>query len=140
MTYTITIPGQPVAKARARVTRYGHAYTPKRTAEYERMVQTLFTAKYGSPRLEGPVMVEVDLYFGPAKSLRKTEREKRQRGEVPHLQRPDVDNCLKSVTDALNGIAYKDDGQIVAAVVRKVWSDEPRAEVRISSLTEGERA
>lgn len=131
MTYTITIPGSPIAKARPRVTRYGHAYTPKRTVDYERMVQTLFNAEHGSPRLEGPVMVEVDLHFGIAKSLRKADREARAKGTVPHLQKPDLDNCLKTITDALNGVAYRDDSQIIAAVIRKFWASEPRAEIRI---------
>lgn len=132
--YTVTIPGEPVAKARARVTKAGHAYTPKRTVDYERMVQTLFQAEHGSPMLEGPIMLQLDLYFGIPKSRSKDIQERmRQELERP-CKRPDIDNCMKAVCDALNGIAYKDDSQIVAAVLQKFWADEPRAVVTIEEL------
>ena len=45
-----------------------------------------------------------------------------------------MNNCLKSITDALNGVAYKDDAQVVAAVIQKYWADEPRAVVTIEEL------
>ena len=132
--YTITIPGEPVAKARARVTKAGHAYTPKRTVDYERMVQTLFHAEYGSPKLEGALMLQLDLYFGIPKSRSKAVRERMQQGLERPCKRPDIDNCLKAVSDALNGIAYRDDSQIVGAVVQKFYSDEPRVEIEIKKL------
>lgn len=132
--YTITIPGEPVAKARPRMTKSGHTYTPKRTVDYERMVQTLFHAEHGSPALEGPILLRLDLYFGIPKSRSKVARKRMQQGLERPCKRPDIDNCLKAVCDALNGISYKDDSQIVAAVIQKFWSDEPRAEVTIEKL------
>lgn len=51
--YSLTIPGVPTAKARPRMTKSGHVYTPQKTVGYERMVQTLFVEKCGQPRLEG---------------------------------------------------------------------------------------
>ena len=69
--YTVTIPGEPVSKGRPRMTKRGHTYTPKRTVDYERMVQTLFHAGYGSPKLEGPILLRLDLYFGIPKSRSK---------------------------------------------------------------------
>jgi len=38
---------------------------------------------------------------------------------------------LKIIADALNGIAYKDDSQIVKADITKIYSDEPKVEVEI---------
>ena len=132
--YSITIPGEPIAKARPRMTKHGHTYTPKRTVDYERMVQTLFHAEYGSPKLEGPILLQLDLYFEIPKSRSKAARERMQQGLERPCKRPDIDNCMKSVSDALNGIAYKDDSQIVAAVIQKFWADEPRAVVTIEEL------
>ena len=132
--YTVTIPGEPVAKARPRMTKRGHTYTPKRTVDYERMVQTLFHSEHGSPKLEGPIMIRLDLYFGIPKSRSKAARKRMQQGLERPCKRPDIDNCMKSVSDALNGIAYKDDSQIVAAVIQKFWSYEPRAVVTIEEL------
>lgn len=134
MTYTITIPGEPIAKARPRMTKNGHTYTPKRTVDYERMVQTLFHSEHGSPKLEGPILLQLDLYFGIPKSRSKAARERMQQGQERPTKRPDLDNCLKAVCDALNGIAYKDDSQIVGAVIQKFWADEPRVEIEIKKL------
>ena len=132
--YTVTIPGEPVSKGRPRMTKRGHTYTPKRTVDYERMVQTLFHAQYGSPILEGPILLQLDLYFQIPKSRSKAVRKRMQQGLDRPCKRPDIDNCMKSVSDALNGIAYKDDSQIVAAVFQKFWADEPRAVVTIEEL------
>ena len=132
--YTVTIPGEPVSKGRPRMTKRGHTYTPKRTVDYERMVQTLFHAEHGSPILEGPILLRLDLYFGIPKSRSKATRKRMQQGLDRPCKRPDIDNCMKAVSDALNGIAYKDDSQIVAAVIQKFWSDKPRAVVTIEEL------
>lgn len=134
MNYTITIPGEPVSKGRPRMTKHGHTYTPKKTVDYERMVQTLFQAEHGSPMLEGAIMIRLDLYFGIPKSRSKAARERMQQGLERPCKRPDIDNCMKAVCDALNDIAYKDDSQIVAAVIQKFWSDEPRSVVTIEEL------
>ena len=47
-------------------------------------------------------------------------------------RKPDFDNIGKIICDALNGIAYRDDAQIVDALVRKFYSDTPRVIVEIS--------
>ena len=132
--YTTTIPGEPIAKARPRMTKNGHTYTPKRTVDYERMVQTLFYQKYGSPKIEGAVLLELELYMGIPKSASKKRKARMLSHEERPTKRPDLDNCLKAVCDALNGIAYKDDSQIVGAVVQKFYSDEPRVEIEIKKL------
>lgn len=54
--------------------------------------------------------------------------------KIRPIKRPDLDNVLKAVSDALNKIAYKDDSQIVGAVLRKYYGDDARTEVRVTSL------
>lgn len=98
------------------------------------MVQTLFVEEHGQPRLEGALMLELNLYFSIPKSTRKKDLPAMRTGGIRPVKRPDLDNCLKAVCDALNGIAYKDDSQIVGAVVQKFYSDEPRAEIEIKKL------
>ena len=49
-------------------------------------------------------------------------------------RKPDFDNIGKVICDALNGIAYRDDAQIVDALVRKFYSDIPRVIVEISDI------
>jgi Holliday junction resolvase RusA-like endonuclease len=48
------------------------------------------------------------------------------------VTKPDVDNLAKSVLDAINGVAYKDDNQIVDLVARKVYADIPFVKVFVS--------
>lgn len=47
----------------------------------------------------------------------------------------DVDNLVKSICDALNGIAYNDDSQIVDLIVGKYQdAANPRAEIFLEEL------
>ena len=50
------------------------------------------------------------------------------------IKKPDMDNVIKMVADALNQVAYKDDTQIVDCQVRKFYSEEPRVEVIIREV------
>lgn len=57
-------------------------------------------------------------------------------GVIRPTKKPDMDNCIKIIADALNKIAYHDDTQIVDCQVRKFYSDDPRVEVRILEIKE----
>ena len=61
----------------------------------------------------------------------KKKIELMEKGEIRPTIKPDLDNCVKIVADSLNGIAYKDDSQIVSVVADKYYSDTPRLELRI---------
>ena len=50
---------------------------------------------------------------------------KREKIPSPNLVKPDVDNIAKAVLDALNGIAYDDDSQVVELTVKK-WNRTSR--------------
>ena len=71
-------------------------------------------------RFFGPVVLLVDAHFRVPKSLTKAERAAR----IWHTQKPDADNLLKLVKDALTGVAWKDDSQVVMSAACKVWDDE----------------
>ena len=49
-------------------------------------------------------------------------------------KKPDPDNIFKCLTDALSGVAYKDDKQIVDARIHKWYAEVPRVEVRIKII------
>ncbi|CZR99694.1 Endodeoxyribonuclease RusA [Clostridioides difficile] len=55
-------------------------------------------------------------------------------GLIRPSKKPDLDNIIKSVADSLNGIAYKDDSQIVEVVSKKYYSDKPRVEVILEDI------
>ena len=136
MEISFTIPGPPIAKGRPRVGKFG-AYTPKKTVEYENLVRMAYV-QYASdaPPIDGYIRAEIMLYFPIPKSASKKARAGMEAGAIRPAKKPDCDNCIKSITDALNGIAYKDDSQIVAVSCEKYYSDKPRAVVTLSSLEE----
>lgn len=129
-----TILGQPVAKGRPRVTRWG-SYTPEKTVNYENLVKFSYIEKYKDEEvLDSALAIDIRFCFQIPKSTSKRNRELMLKGEIRPAKKPDIDNCIKSITDALNTIAYKDDNQIVEVVAHKWYSDEPRADVVIKEL------
>ena len=128
-----TVPGRPVGKARARVGR-GRAYTPQRTVEEEQAWEVAaFDAMRGSlPRvcLTGPVRFEMDAYYPVPKSWSKAKQLLALSGHLRPCVKPDLDNVAK-LKDALKGLVWQDDAQVVSEAAEKWYSAEPRVEVRI---------
>ncbi len=129
----LTIPGEPVAKGRPRVTRYG-TYTPEKTKNYETLVKELYFMEHGQTLLEGELSIDIKAYFRIPKSASKKRKRLMASGDMRPVKRPDWDNVGKIVTDALNGVAYDDDSQIVSATVEKYYSEEPRTEIKIERI------
>ena len=114
------VPGKPVPMARPRVTRTGHAYTPKNCVEYKSLVAAFARdVMRGKELYDGEVWVEISFYFMTPTSWSKKKRETMTGEGV--ISRPDMDNLYKAVTDALNGIVYRDDSQITRAIIRKQY-------------------
>lgn len=138
MNRSIVIPGEPVAKARPRVMSNGHTYTPAKTKNYETLVKELYWSQYqGQAMLTGSIRVRVDAYFQIPQHVSRRKKERMTQGLERPTKRPDGDNILKAITDALNGIAYVDDSAIVSARVEKWWSEQPRVEVEMTELEAG---
>ena len=134
MIYRFTVYGKPQPKQRPRFNKYtGATYTPKETRLYETEVKYYFLRDNPRARkLDGAVSVRIDAYFEPPKSTAKTVREKMYLGVIRPAKKPDADNIIKSICDALNGLAYVDDGQVVSVSCRKLYSDVARCEVIIT--------
>lgn len=131
----ITIPGEPCAKQRPRVCKWG-TYTPAKTVNYETLIKELFIVSK-QDKLEGPLMMIVYAYFSIPKLDSKKIRQQKIALQVRPTKKPDADNLLKIVADALNGLAYNDDAQIVIAAVEKAYSEYPMVHVYVATLTEG---
>jgi Holliday junction resolvase RusA-like endonuclease len=130
------IPGRAIPKARPRVTRGGYAYTPRTTQIFEQTVQTEYRKQCGTESFADkvPLIINIEFRFEPAKSWPKKKRDAAIARRIYPTCRPDLDNLVKSITDALNGIAYKDDSQIVAIVSRKMYAPRANTIVRITSI------
>lgn len=122
---TVHVPGEPVAKGRPRVTKGGTAYTPQRTRSAEAWVKACIVQQVGQPCLEGPLALDVAVVLDIPVSWPRKKREGAQRGEVRPTSRPDLDNYAKLVCDAGNGLLWRDDSQIVSAMLSKRYGDKP---------------
>ena len=128
----LTIPGEPKAKQRPKWFKHG-TYTPEKTVSYESYIKELFATKY--PEFM-PKETALTLYiyaglFMP-KSTSKKKVDMMKLGIIKPIKKPDVDNLLKTVMDALEKLAYKNDSQIVRVVMDKDYSERPRLEITIS--------
>lgn len=127
------VPDIPVAKGRPRVTRNG-TYTPRKTKDYEKLVQYSFRSQYKGQALQGALKIRIDFYMYIPKNTSKKRRKLKNDKQILPTKRPDFDNLTKSITDALNGLAFEDDNQIVEAHIYKYYSDVPRAVVKIEAV------
>ena len=115
------VPGEPVGKGRPRFTRQGRAYTPAKTAKYENLVSLAFQQMYPNHvPFENAVEMKMIAYFSIPKSWSKTKK-------------PDTDNIAK-VKDALNGIAFKDDSQVVKETIIKRYAEVPKLIIYIKEV------
>jgi len=128
----LIIPGEPVSKARPRVCKFG-TFTPVKTVNYETLIKELFIISKQNP-LGGMLKAEIDCYFGITKSTSKKNASLMLSNDVRPVKKPDTDNLGKICLDALNGLAYKDDSQVVCLHVNKWYSDKPRVEILITEV------
>ena len=126
-----TVWGEPKGKARPRVTRCGHAYTPDSTVAYERLIQAAFLQQTDRKKRTGALRITVFAFFAPPKSDSRKKRMDKLCGKLKPTKKPDWDNIGKIICDALNGLAYDDDAQITDATVIKRYADRPFVSVYI---------
>jgi Holliday junction resolvase RusA-like endonuclease len=122
---TIFVPGDPVGKERPRhdprhPERRPH--TPEKTKTYEEKVKWCFLQAHGE-MIDGPVRLRVVAYFGIPSSASKKRQALMRDGKILPTKKPDEDNILKVVQDALSGLAYKDDAYVVTGCCTKKYGD-----------------
>lgn len=126
-----TVFGEPVAKGRPRLGRHG-VYTPTKTSDYEQLVKLSYLKTERVKFFDNEALeIILDIFMSIPKSASKKLAKDMRDGTIRPIKRPDVDNCTKIQMDSLNGLAYKDDSQIVCCRVNKYYADEPRVEVII---------
>lgn len=128
MRYELDI--EPTPKGRPRFTRTGHVYTPKKTKAFEQAVKAMLIAQGAKPLKKGtPLKIELLFAREFLKSWSKKKNDLAMNGGVYPTTKPDVDNYVKAVLDASNGILYEDDAQIIELVARKAY--KPKASITI---------
>jgi Holliday junction resolvase RusA-like endonuclease len=84
--------------------------------------------------LTGPLRLVIRFYRAKGIPSTKKGREAALAGQIRPIKKPDNSNLLKMAEDALNGIYFIDDAQIVSHSIEKFFSDTPRTEVEISEV------
>ena len=119
----VVIEGKIKGKARPRFnTKTGRAFTPGDTVSYENWVRLCYKEQDGR-YLEGSLKAVITAYYEIPKSYTKKRVQAIKEGLELPVKKPDADNIAKIILDSLNGIAYKDDSQIVNLTVVKKYTD-----------------
>lgn len=129
---TFHVPGRPQAKRNVSV-------TPDRTVLYENLIKERYLNCCDSLYFERgtPVTLRIVIRFLPPKSASKKLQADMLEGRVYPLKKPDIDNVIKVVADALNGAAYHDDTQIIFAVAKKAYSAVEGLDITVEEYTDG---
>lgn len=125
--YTIQVAGDPIPQPRPRITvraGFANAYTPKDHPihAYRDAIALSWRPR---PQLDGPLRLEIELVFTRPKSARKRQW---------HTVKPDASNVVKGIEDALNGLAWKDDSQVIELVVRKGYGEQAFTRITVTEV------
>ena len=143
-------PGKPQGKARARTfydkrTHSVRSITPPDTVKYEEGIKNCYLIACNDLKIESreagkpfttklkweekePLAVSITAQYVIPKSYSKKRKAWILNGQELPVKKPDADNILKVVCDALNGVAYHDDSQIVTMTIKKVYVENPKDE------------
>jgi Holliday junction resolvase RusA-like endonuclease len=125
-----SVEGDPVGKQRPRFSR-GRTYTPKKTVDYETIIASKASQAMGSSEpLQTPVAIFIWISHAIPASYSKKRKEACLNG-LDWPKKPDLDNVAKVFLDAMNGIVYKDDVQVVKLRVSKRYDTDSRVDVLV---------
>ena len=131
--------GNPQGKGRPRVVnrgKFSKAYTPEQTIAYENLVKVEYELQTDRYKFSDGTFIEmrIEAYYSIPKSVSKKRRAMMVAGEIRPIRKPDMDNVAKIIADSLNGIAFRDDTQIVTCKIYKYYSDDPCVKVTLTEL------
>ena len=136
MTVAFFVPGEPVAKGRARAfVRHGHVahYTPEKTARYENLVKLAAQQAMAGEPLSGPLSLYCTFALPVPASYSKKRAAACLSGSEWPCKKPDTDNLVKSIKDGCNGVVWKDDCQVVQVYALKVYGGIPGVSVKVEA-------
>jgi Holliday junction resolvase RusA-like endonuclease len=132
-----TVYGEPVAQGRPRFSNQGEftkVYDPAKSKDFKKYVK-LVAAEHRPPQLlEGSIKMDVKIYKPTLKSFSKKKAAQAEEGALRPVTKPDVDNYVKGVKDALKSVIWKDDSQVVDLHISKWYSSVPRIEITIEEM------
>jgi len=122
---------EPTPKGRPQTVRRGNksiTYTPHKTAHAESLIREAVLGLKQYFEKGVPLYLEATFFLPrPASTPKKIQ--------LP-AKRPDIDNLVKTLTDALEGFVYANDSQITTELLKKRYGSPPRIELRIEEDAE----
>lgn len=117
------VPGRIGGKGRPRmvvINGHARAVTPSKTRATEAMVREIAANAMFGNTFDGPLLLEIKVDLNKPKSWPKKKRESTKYA----TGKPDCDNQIKLISDALNGIVYRDDSQIAQIVYERRYRED----------------
>ena len=140
---TLTIYGEPTAQGRPKFTTIGghaRAYDPAKSRDYKDYIRLAAAEQLkGQPPMKGMLQLSIRVYRSIPASMAKKHRPFAENGTIRPITKPDLDNYVKGIKDALKSICWNDDSQIVAykEPFGKYYSLTPRIEVEVAEVSDG---
>ena len=142
MQYTLVYVGhiQPQQRPRHRVGMtkdgriFSQTYEASKSRDFKGVLHLMAQnelAKHEGQRLVGPVSMTLTIDLPVPKSFSKKKTAEAMERKIFPTKKPDVDNVLKAVMDALNGVLYEDDKQIVMVCVKKFYGESEGLYIRV---------
>ena len=128
------VEGTPVGKGRPKFARRGKfvsTYTPTKTRTYEDTIKVAARQAMTIEPLQTPVTVFVYISVPIPASYSKKRKEACLSGFEKPMKKPDIDNVLKCFLDAMTGIVYVSDVQVITVHMTKVYSTIGMVEVMV---------
>lgn len=133
----VTILGRPQGKQRVRIVKSNgriHSYTPRETVNYEQEIRMTYKALNNPNFGSKPVSLYILATYPIPKNFPKKKKEMCLEEEIYPCVKPDMDNIVKIVLDALNGVAYDDDKQVVQLLARKIYGVKPKLDIFVEEV------
>lgn len=133
------VEGKPQGKARARTfynSRAGkmQSITPEQTKSYENLIRWKYKAAGGKYYGEKTLQVNIEAFYPVPKGFSKAKINDAIDGNLRPTTKPDCDNIIKVVLDALNGVAYYDDKQVICVSCNKYYAQQGYLLVQIKEI------
>ena len=168
VSFTVQGPPQGKARPRVcRINGKSVTYMPRKTVKYERLIRARFVTELDKlhtefsagkdneilrffneknqtlqrPYFEKDIALEMKILalFPMPKNVSKRVKKSMLDGDILPTKKPDCDNVIKVICDALNGVAYADDKQICKIHFEKKYTQNPCVMVEIKDILEEKR-
>jgi len=123
--YSLFVDGIPKAQPRPRMTARGHAYNPGSADAWKDAVMSAFLPCRCGRTITEPVSLRVKFF------LPSPKKGKQEWGHVPHAKKPDLDNLLKAVMDAMTEARIWKDDALVFETQASKWESGRRTGAQI---------